>query len=178
MNVPLNGEDSLGEPAALKVRTSKNSQTNSSRSSGVLSRCDNHLSVLVLRPALLVACSLFLGSCSSVSSYVSDSWPSWAGGMPRMFRPAPARRVMRNFSPISSGRMRRLPRPETSVPRQRRLSPRPTKQAVVGRRLINPLTFPAVLKAACTDRGAFRRRLLATNRGNGRCRPASRRRPR
>jgi hypothetical protein len=89
MNVPLNGEDSLGEPAALKVRTSKNSQTNSSRSSGAVSRCDNHLSVLVLRPALLVACSLFLGSCSSVSSYVSDSWPTWAGGMPKDVPPRP-----------------------------------------------------------------------------------------
>jgi hypothetical protein len=32
---------------------------------------------------------LALGGCSSVSGFVSDSWPTWAGGMPKDVPPRP-----------------------------------------------------------------------------------------
>jgi hypothetical protein len=32
---------------------------------------------------------LALGACSSTSSYVSDHWPHWAGGMPEGVPPRP-----------------------------------------------------------------------------------------
>jgi hypothetical protein len=89
MNVPLNAKSSLGEPTALKVRTSKGSHTNRNPLSGPLLRRDGTASLAALRSVLLVACSLLLGSCSSVSSYVSDSWPTWAGGMPKDVPPRP-----------------------------------------------------------------------------------------
>jgi hypothetical protein len=89
MNVPLIGEDSLGEPQALKVGTSKSSQANSSRSSDALLRCDNPPGIPLFGLALLIGCSLCLGACSSVSNYVSDSWPAWAGGMPKDVPPRP-----------------------------------------------------------------------------------------
>lgn len=89
MNVPLIGEDSLGEPQALQVGTSRSLQANSSRSSDALLRCDNRTGVRLLKPVLLIVCSLCLGACSSVSSYVSDSWPTWAGGMPKDVPPRP-----------------------------------------------------------------------------------------
>ena len=38
--------------------------------------------------AIFVVC-LLLPSCSSFSNYVSDSWPTWAGGMPRDVPPRP-----------------------------------------------------------------------------------------
>jgi hypothetical protein len=37
---------------------------------------------------VLLAC-LVLGSCSSFSGYVSDHWPTWAGGMPNDVPPRP-----------------------------------------------------------------------------------------
>jgi hypothetical protein len=89
MNVPLIGEDSGGEPQPLKVRTSNSSQIYSSRSSDEPLRRDNRLSVPMLGPMLVVACGLALGSCSSVSGYVSDTWPTWAGGMPKDVPPRP-----------------------------------------------------------------------------------------
>jgi len=38
--------------------------------------------------ALLGVC-LVLGGCSSFAGFVSDSWPTWAGGMPRDVPPRP-----------------------------------------------------------------------------------------
>lgn len=87
--MPLIGEDSLGELPALKVRTNKSSHTYSNPLSQASLRCDGTASVPVLGPVLLLVCSLLLGSCSSVSSYVSDSWPTWAGGMPKDVPPRP-----------------------------------------------------------------------------------------
>ena len=43
----------------------------------------------VLVSAVLLTASLALGSCSSVSGFVSDSWPTWAGGMPKDVPPRP-----------------------------------------------------------------------------------------
>ncbi len=37
---------------------------------------------------VLCAC-LALGACASFSGYVSDSWPTWAGGMPKDVPPRP-----------------------------------------------------------------------------------------
>ncbi len=37
---------------------------------------------------VLCAC-LTLGACSSFSGYVADSWPTWAGGMPKDVPPRP-----------------------------------------------------------------------------------------
>jgi hypothetical protein len=42
-----------------------------------------------LAPAALVCACLMLGGCSSFSSYVSDRWPTWAGGMPSDIPPRP-----------------------------------------------------------------------------------------
>jgi len=42
-----------------------------------------------LAPAALVCACLTLGGCSSFSSYVSDHWPTWAGGLPSDIPPRP-----------------------------------------------------------------------------------------
>ena len=39
--------------------------------------------------ALLVIAGLALASCSSVSNFTSDHWPTWAGGMPKDVPPRP-----------------------------------------------------------------------------------------
>ena len=39
--------------------------------------------------AALVCACLALGGCSSFSGYVSDHWPTWAGGMPSDVPPRP-----------------------------------------------------------------------------------------
>ncbi|HUZ33614.1 MAG TPA: hypothetical protein VMV19_16160 [Xanthobacteraceae bacterium] len=39
--------------------------------------------------AALVCTCLALGGCSSFSGYVSDHWPTWAGGMPTDVPPRP-----------------------------------------------------------------------------------------
>jgi hypothetical protein len=38
---------------------------------------------------LLLGVSLALGGCSSVSGFVSDTWPTWAGGEPKGLPPRP-----------------------------------------------------------------------------------------
>jgi hypothetical protein len=40
-------------------------------------------------PTLVLLTGLALGSCASVSSTVSDHWPTWAGGMPKDVPPRP-----------------------------------------------------------------------------------------
>lgn len=42
-----------------------------------------------LAPATLVCACLTLGGCSSFSGYVSDHWPTWAGGLPSDIPPRP-----------------------------------------------------------------------------------------
>jgi hypothetical protein len=42
-----------------------------------------------LAPAALVCACLTLGGCSSFSGYVSDHWPTWAGGLPTDVPPRP-----------------------------------------------------------------------------------------
>jgi len=42
-----------------------------------------------LAPAVLVCACLMLGGCSSFSGYVSDHWPTWAGGLPNDVPPRP-----------------------------------------------------------------------------------------
>ncbi len=40
--------------------------------------------------ATIVLCAtLALGACASFSGYVADSWPTWAGGMPKDVPPRP-----------------------------------------------------------------------------------------
>jgi hypothetical protein len=43
------------------------------------------------RPALaaLLGVSLALGGCSTFAGFVSDTWPTWAGGMPKDVPPRP-----------------------------------------------------------------------------------------
>jgi hypothetical protein len=43
---------------------------------------------LVAATMVLCAC-LELGACTSFSGYVADSWPTWAGGMPKDVPPRP-----------------------------------------------------------------------------------------
>jgi hypothetical protein len=38
---------------------------------------------------VLLGVGLALGGCSSVSGFVSDSWPTWAGGEPKGVPPRP-----------------------------------------------------------------------------------------
>ena len=45
--------------------------------------------VRYLAPAFVLVVCTGLGSCASFSSYVSDRWPSWAGGMPSDVPPRP-----------------------------------------------------------------------------------------
>jgi hypothetical protein len=40
-------------------------------------------------PMMVLFVCLALGSCASVSGFVSDSWPTWAGGMPKDVPPRP-----------------------------------------------------------------------------------------
>jgi hypothetical protein len=89
MNVPLIGEDSCRESEKVKVPTNSGSQTNSSRSLVAMLRRDSDFGVPVLGTILLVLTCLFLGSCASFSGYVSDRWPTWAGGMPKDVPPRP-----------------------------------------------------------------------------------------
>lgn len=43
----------------------------------------------LLAPAIMFLMCLALGSCASFSNYVSDHWPTWAGGMPKDVPPRP-----------------------------------------------------------------------------------------
>ena len=43
----------------------------------------------LMAPVLVLCASLALASCSSFSGYVSDRWPTWAGGMPSDVPPRP-----------------------------------------------------------------------------------------
>lgn len=38
---------------------------------------------------LILGLGLLLGSCSSISGFVADHWPHWAGGMPSDVPPRP-----------------------------------------------------------------------------------------
>lgn len=42
-----------------------------------------------LVPATVLCLGVLLGACSSVSGFVSDHWPHWAGGMPDDVPPRP-----------------------------------------------------------------------------------------
>jgi hypothetical protein len=42
-----------------------------------------------LAPVAAVAICLALGGCSSFSGFVADTWPTWAGGMPKDVPPRP-----------------------------------------------------------------------------------------
>jgi hypothetical protein len=49
-------------------------------------------SAMMKRPfaaSIVILIGLALASCSSVSSFVSDHWPTWAGGMPKDVPPRP-----------------------------------------------------------------------------------------
>jgi hypothetical protein len=43
---------------------------------------------LLMLTAALCAC-LWLGACAPFAGFVSDSWPTWAGGMPKDVPPRP-----------------------------------------------------------------------------------------
>jgi hypothetical protein len=40
-------------------------------------------------PTMVLCACLALGACASFSGYVSDNWPTWAGGMPKDVPPRP-----------------------------------------------------------------------------------------
>ena len=42
-----------------------------------------------LAPTIVLLLGLALGSCGSVSGFVSDHWPAWAGGEPNGMPPRP-----------------------------------------------------------------------------------------
>jgi hypothetical protein len=43
----------------------------------------------LLAPAIVLLLCLGLGACASFSGFVSDNWPTWAGGMPKDVPPRP-----------------------------------------------------------------------------------------
>jgi hypothetical protein len=43
----------------------------------------------LIAPTVALGACLVLGACSSFSGYVADSWPTWAGGMPKDVPPRP-----------------------------------------------------------------------------------------
>jgi hypothetical protein len=68
--------------------------------------------------AALLFAGLALGSCSSFSGYVSDHWPTWAGGMPGDVPPRPGAPGYEEF--ISHQQARD---PATSAPAASQLAP-------------------------------------------------------
>jgi hypothetical protein len=54
--------------------------------------------------ALLVLTSFLLGACASFSGYVSDHWPTWAGGMPKDVPPRPGAPGYEEFIAHQQGR--------------------------------------------------------------------------
>jgi len=70
----------------VKERTNTSSPANLRRSLIAMLRRDGDLSA-PLAPALIVLMSVLLSSCTSFSGYVSDHWPTWAGGMPKDIPP-------------------------------------------------------------------------------------------
>jgi hypothetical protein len=40
-------------------------------------------------PTLMLTVGLVLGACTPFAGYVSDRWPTWAGGMPKDVPPRP-----------------------------------------------------------------------------------------
>jgi hypothetical protein len=43
----------------------------------------------LIAPTFVLCACLALGACSSFSGFVADSWPTWAGGMPKDVPPRP-----------------------------------------------------------------------------------------
>jgi len=66
-------------------KTSRSLRVDSGRLLTAIFRRNAPVSAVVL----LGLSGVLLGSCSSFSGYVSDHWPTWAGGMPKDIPPRP-----------------------------------------------------------------------------------------
>jgi len=63
--------------------------------------------------AALLVC-LSLASCTSFSNYVSDNWPTWAGGKPKDVPPRPGEPGYAEF--VAHGKEAQSPLPDASAP--------------------------------------------------------------
>jgi hypothetical protein len=82
--VPLIRKVRVEESVKVNDQTSRRSPENSRRAAAPLRQY-----AFVSTFILLGLSGLLLGSCSSVSNYTSDHWPTWAGGMPKDVPPRP-----------------------------------------------------------------------------------------
>lgn len=67
-----------------------------------------------LRAAITVLCiGLSLASCTSFSNFVSDNWPTWAGGRPKDVPPRPGEPGYAEF--IAHGKAAEAPPPDAGT---------------------------------------------------------------
>jgi hypothetical protein len=91
--------------------------------------------------AALVCTCLALGGCSSFSGYVSDRWPTWAGGMPS---DVPPRSGAPGYAEFISHQEARDPATSASVANQPNGVPAPTGAVAAAPVTTGPVVAPAV----------------------------------
>lgn len=67
-------------------------------------------------PMIALLVCLGLGSCASFSGFVSDHWPTWAGGMPNDIPPRPGAPGYDQFLVHQSGKDAAAAAPAASAP--------------------------------------------------------------
>jgi hypothetical protein len=65
-------------------------------------------------PLAVILLALALASCSSFSGYVSDHWPTWAGGMPKDVPPRPGQPGYDEFIAHGQGAQGQPPQTNTT----------------------------------------------------------------
>ncbi len=65
-------------------------------------------------PTMVLCACLALGACAGFSGYVSDSWPTWAGGMPKDVPPRPGAPGYEEF--IAHQQHNEVPAPAAAAP--------------------------------------------------------------
>ena len=86
---------------------------------------------------VLGAC-LALGACASFSGYVADSWPTWAGGMPKDVPPRPGAPGYEEFISHQQGNEAQAPAPAGPAA----AAPAPTPVAATAPVANNPAMQP------------------------------------
>ena len=86
---------------------------------------------------VLGAC-LALGACASFSGYVADSWPTWAGGMPKDVPPRPGAPGYEEFISHQQGNEAQAPAPAGPAA----AAPAPTPVAATAPVANNPAVQP------------------------------------
>ncbi len=66
-------------------------------------------------PTVVLCACLTLGACSSFSGAVADSWPTWAGGMPKDVPPRPGAPGYEEFIAHQQNSQAQAPAPDGST---------------------------------------------------------------